>query len=346
MPTTLQAHQNYLKSQKPYCIDLLNRGLRDVRISLIDQCNFFCPHCKPGKQSESLRQKHSQLEFNQIIKLAKIFIKLGVKKIRLTGGEPLLRDRLPELISKLKDIGVADLALTTNGYFLSNYIYQLKKNGLDRITVSLNALDENIFKKMTGGHGTPKKTLQGIQACEKNGFLSVKINVLVKKGINENQIIPIATHFRETRHIVRFIEYMDVGTENNWSEKDVVTSNSILKKINKIFPLVPLNRNYPSEVASRYIYKDGKGEVGFISSISQPFCQDCQRLRLSSDGKLYTCLFAENSFDLKEHLHKNDSELSKIIQNIWKKREDQYSEMRFCANNNGRNKIEMYKIGG
>ncbi|MDP8264298.1 MAG: GTP 3',8-cyclase MoaA [Candidatus Aceula lacicola] len=344
MPT-LQMPLNF-SATETHCIDQLNRPLHDVRISLTDQCNFSCPHCKPTKQSQSLGKKKQLISFDEILRISKILIDLGVKKIRLTGGEPLLYKNLSFLIKQLKALGIEDLALTTNGYLLSDQAIQLKKSGLDRITVSLNSLDEKIYKKMTGGFGSPQNVLSGITSCEQAGFSSLKINVLVKKGMNESEIIPIVRYFRNTKHIVRFIEYMDVGTENNWSEKDVISSINILRKIHETFPVAPLEQNYRGEVARRYAYKNGKGEIGFISSISQPFCQDCNRLRLSSGGELYTCLFAENAFDLKKHLHKNNAELFKVLQNIWNKREDQYSEMRFCANNKNRNKIEMYRIGG
>ncbi len=346
MSSTLQAYPDCIKSEKNDFRDKLHRPLRDVRISVTEQCNFYCPHCKPNRKQKYSCASKNQLTFNEILRISKILVTIGIKKVRLTGGEPLLRVGLPKLILGLKNLGIEDLALTTNGFLLENFARLLKKNGLDRITVSLNALNQNIFQKMTGTRQSPQAILNAIKTCEQNGFKQIKINVLVKKTINEDEIIPLVKYFRGTGHILRFIEYMDVGTENHWDEKDVVSSSKILKSINHFFPVSALNKNYQGEVANRYAYEDGKGEIGFISSVSQPFCQDCHRLRLSSDGKLYNCLFSENSFDIRKHLHCDDLALSQLIQEMWKQREDKYSEIRFSSDNKKRNKIEMYKIGG
>ncbi len=331
--------------------DKLNRPLHDLRISVIDRCNFRCPYCMPKEQypqQYKFLQKSDWLTFGEIIRLVRIFTHLGVNKIRLTGGEPLLRPDLPNLLKQLHALdGISDSALTTNGSLLKKYAKDLKSAGLKRLTVSLDTLDSRIFKHMSGRHGSVKTVLDAIDAGAQAGFESIKINVVVQKGVNDHTIIDLVEHFRGTPHVLRFIEYMDVGTCNHWNFKYVFSSKEILNLISRDYPLEPVGSKYYGEVAKRYRYLDGKGEIGFISSVTQPFCRRCTRARLSTDGKLFTCLFATSGVDLRTPLREgaSDSELLNIIQDIWQKRDDQYSELRSTAPNPS-NKIEMFQIGG
>ncbi len=342
------------EDQESFICDQLGRRLRDLRISIIDQCNFRCPYCMPATKIKTTTQFLSSCEylpFTEIVRLVKIISSLGVRKIRITGGEPLLRENLNELISHIKKIrDINDIALTTNGHFLFRYAKLLKNAGLNRITVSLDSLNEKIFKIMSGGFGSVKNVLNGIHEAEKVGFKQIKINVVVQKGINEKYLLEIAEYFRGTNHIVRFIEYMDVGTQNDWRIKDVVPSSEIFHQINRVFELEPIESNYIGEVAKRYRYKDKKGEVGFISSVSQPFCRDCGRFRLSPDGKLYECLFADEGVDIKNLIHENfnDRQILETIRYAWKNRNGRYSECRSQTQNSSKKdkKIEMYQIGG
>ena len=311
-----------------------------------------------GEKYEFLPRPHI-LSFEEIERLARLFVAAGVSKIRVTGGEPLVRADLPELVSKLSAIdGVDDLTLTTNGYLLAQHAAALKDAGLNRLTISLDSLDEEIFKKMSGRPQGPARTLEGIRVASELGFSPIKINVVVQRGMNEHTLVDTARHFRGTGAIVRFIEFMDVGTRNGWELSKVVPASEILELIGAEFPVEPISPNYRGEVASRYRYTDGEGEIGIISSVSVPFCGDCSRARLSTDGKLFTCLFASVGTDLKTPMRSGatDDELAEIIARVWKNRDDRYSELRsrdtefagVAGEGDGqkRDRVEMYYIGG
>ncbi len=332
-------------------LDTLQRPIRDLRISVTDKCNFRCPYCMPaeifGEKYEFL-PKAEILTFEEITRLARIFVDLGVTKIRITGGEPLLRRDLETLIAKLSQInGVQDLTLTTNGYLLADKAQSLKDAGLRRLTVSLDAIDDQTFNLMSGrAHGT-ERVLEGIRFAEKAGFQAIKINAVVQKGINDHLVIDLAQHFHNTGHILRFIEFMDVGNRNNWNMDQVVPAAEIIDRIHTVLPLEPLDPNYTGEVAKRYRYLDGGGEIGIIASVTQPFCGDCTRARLSTDGKLYTCLFASEGTDLRDALRQGASSahLRNKITWTWRHRTDRYSEIR-TDHTPATHKIEMYQIGG
>ncbi|MCA9406920.1 MAG: GTP 3',8-cyclase MoaA, partial [Candidatus Omnitrophica bacterium] len=296
-------------------------------------------------------KKEEWLTFDEIIRLVRAFTQLGVKKVRLTGGEPLLRPDLPELIKELSQISdIEDLALTTNGMLLKEFAAQLKQAGLKRLNLSLDTLDSRVFHLMNGHRGSVDDVLDGLKAAEAVGFQSVKINVVVQRGVNDNTIMDMVRYFRNTGHVLRFIEYMDVGTCNDWRYEYVVPSQEIINMIQRAFPLEPVGPNYSGEVAARYRLKDGSGEIGMVSSVSQPFCQDCTRARLSADGKFYTCLFAKEGVSLKEYASAgySDEELTHYIQSIWHKREDRYSEIRSVNKEakTERERVEMFNIGG
>ncbi len=335
-------------------IDTLNRPLRDLRISLIDRCNFRCPYCMPSEQYHHAYQflnKKEWLNFEEIVRLARIFVDLGVTKLRLTGGEPLLRPDLDALIRQLSVIpGVEDLALTTNGSMLVQWASRLKAAGLGRLTVSLDTLDETIFHQMSGEKGPVKDVLEGIRAAEAAGFDSIKINAVIQRGVNDHTILDLVDFFRGTRHSVRFIEYMDVGNQNHWENAQVVPSSEIIALIDAEFPLQRIQGTQGGDTSETYRFKDGKGEVGFISSVTKAFCGTCNRLRLSADGKMYTCLFATHGMDLGGHLRNGatDEFLGHLIRVVWMKREDRYSETRsdFHHHSHASPKIEMYQIGG
>lgn len=331
--------------------DHFGRLLRDLRISVIDQCNFRCGYCMPkeifGPDYAFLPEKEL-LSFEEITRLASAFAKLGVHKIRLTGGEPLMRRNLDELVANLIQMdGIDDIALTTNGVFLKRDAQKLKDAGLMRVNISLDAIDDEVFKEINGKGVVTLPVLKGIEAAEQAG-LKVKINMVVKKGMNDEQIIPMARYFKDTNVILRFIEFMDVGNHNGWDFSNVISKKEIIEHIHNEFPLEPLEENYYGEVASRYRYQDGGGEIGVISSVSDSFCGDCSRMRLSADGKLYTCLFASSGFDMKEKLRAGmtDEELINEITGIWGHRKDRYSEERADLIDQDREKIEMSYIGG
>ena len=337
--------------------DKFGRGMRDLRISVTDRCNLRCFYCMPANPVErdgvkyTFLPKNEILNFEEITRLGKIFAGLGIKKIRLTGGEPLIRKDMEELISFLAGInGVEDIALTTNGCLLHQKARALKDAGLNRLTVSLDSLDDVVFKKINGREYGVDRVLMGIKKAENAGFGQLKINAVVRKGINDHTLIDLARHFKGTAHIVRFIEYMDVGNLNRWDMKHVVPADNIIAKINTVFPLEKVKPNYKGEVALRYRYKDGSGEIGIIASVTKPFCTNCTRIRLSTGGKLYTCLFAAQSIDLRNPLRMGagDNELKGIILNAWKNREDRYSELRniYTSDQLQPKKIEMFKIGG
>ena len=334
--------------------DKFGRPLNDLRISVTDRCNFRCPFCMPaetfGERYEFL-PKAEILTFEEIVRVAKIFVDLGVSKVRLTGGEPLLRNDLELLVYQLAAVkGIADLALTTNGYLLAEKAQALKDAGLHRITVSLHSLDDEVFGKMNGQGFTTERVLQGIETAARVGFSPLKINVVVQKGVNGHTVVDLARFFKRLGHVIRFIEYMDVGTLNGWRMDDVVSAEEIIRRIDKELPLEPLERSYPSEVALRYRYTDGKGEIGVIASVTKPFCGDCARMRLSAEGKLYTCLFASQGHDLKTHLRTgaSDESITELIASIWSNRTDRYSEERAELLEAGAHatRAEMFQLGG
>lgn len=329
-------------------VDALGRPLRDLRLSVIEACNFRCPYCMPADQ---IAEDHgldaaSRLSFDEIETLVRGFVRLGVRKLRLTGGEPLLRKRLPELVRRLAKIeGIDDLALTTNGSLLARQAAALRDAGLRRLTVSLDALDADVFRSLSGGRGEVSDVLAGIAAAEDAGFAPIKLNCVVQRGVNDDQVLPLVQRFRGSGHIVRFIEYMDVGTCNGWDASRVVPSAELRDRIHARWPLRSLDPNYRGEVASRYAFDDGNGEVGFVSSVSAPFCGDCHRARVSAEGKLYTCLFAGEGRDLRPTLQKGEIAFSEHVADLWSRREDRYSELRGAAGAS-RKHVEMYLIGG
>jgi cyclic pyranopterin phosphate synthase len=302
-------------------------------------------------ESYQFLPKDEILSFEEITRLSRIFAGLGVNKLRITGGEPLLRTDLHRLIAMLSGVGgVEDITLTTNGYLLAQQARQLKDAGLQRVTVSLDTLDDEIFKQMNGrGFGT-QRVLQGIQKAAEVGLAPIKINAVVQKGVNDHTIVDLARYFKGAGHIVRFIEYMDVGNRNGWKWDQVVPAAEIIRRIDAAMPLEPLDPNYRGEVAMRYRYQDGEGEIGVIASVTQPFCGDCTRARLSTDGKIYTCLFASDGLSLRDHMRAgaSDADLRDLITGIWGRRVDRYSEERteLAPRQNQRRKIEMYQIGG
>jgi len=295
--------------------------------------------------------KEELLSFEEITRLARIFVGLGVAKLRLTGGEPLLRNNLPGLVAMLSGIqGAGDLTLTTNGYLLAQMAQQLKDAGLQRITVSLDTLDEEIFKTMNGRGFGAERVLQGIRQAEAVGLAPLKINAVVQRGVNDHTVVDLARYFKGTGHIVRFIEYMDVGNLNGWKWDQVVSAEEIVQRIDAALPLEPLKSSYRGEVALRYRYRDGGGEIGVIASVTKPFCGDCTRSRLSTDGKIYTCLFASRGVSLRDPMRAgaSDEELRDLIAGIWNRRVDRYSEERteLAPLENASRKVEMYQIGG
>ncbi len=332
--------------------DQLRRPLQDLRISVTDRCNFRCTYCMPeeifGERYRFL-PRPEVLTFEEIARLAAIAVSLGVRKIRLTGGEPLLRVQLPRLVAQLRAISPElDLAMTTNGVLLPRHARDLRAAGLDRLTVSLDSLDEAVFRRMNGGKAAVQDVLDGIAAAEAAGFRQMKINAVVQRGVNEDSIVPLAAHFRGTGHAVRYIEYMDVGTRNDWSMEHVVPAAEIIGRIDAVFPLEPVTRQPASETARRWRYRDGAGEIGVIASVTQPFCGACSRLRLSADGRLFTCLFASAGTDVKGRLRAgaSDAELAEILAGTWRARTDRYSEVRTEETARQRNRVEMYAIGG
>ncbi|MDZ5784399.1 GTP 3',8-cyclase MoaA [Marinococcus luteus] len=331
--------------------DQLNRPLRDLRISVIDQCNFRCTYCMPaeifGPDFEFMGQDE-RLSFDEIVRVSRLFAGLGVEKLRLTGGEPLLRKNMPELIRRLTEIeGIKDIALTTNGVMLPAQAEKLKAAGLQRVNISLDALDDEVFASINGRKTGSKPVLKGIEAAKKAG-LTVKVNTVVKKGMNEEQILPMAMYFKQRGVNLRFIEFMDVGSTNGWNFGSVVTKRDIIDTIHQTFPIEPVDPGYYGEVADRYRYKDGSGEVGVISSVTESFCSTCTRARISADGKLFTCLFATEGYDLRNQLRSEDSDetIFNNIAGIWGRRTDRYSEERTEETARNRKRIEMSYIGG
>jgi GTP 3',8-cyclase len=333
--------------------DRLSRPLRDLRISVTDRCNFRCPYCMPaeifGERYEFL-PRADILTFEEIVRVSRATTRLGVDKIRITGGEPLLRKQIHTLIDSLADLpDVDDLTLTTNGVLLAEQAQQLKTAGLNRITISLDSLDPDVFRAMAGRDVSPDVVLAAINTAEQIGLSPIKINAVIKRGVNDHTFVDLAKHFHGTNHIVRFIEYMDVGNRNDWQLDHVVPAEEIISRINDVLPLEPVDANYQGEVARRYRYADGGGEIGVIASVTDPFCGDCTRLRLSTDGKLFTCLFASSGTDLRALLRDgaSDDELAARISEVWTNREDRYSEQRTGETAmNALKKVEMYQIGG
>jgi GTP 3',8-cyclase len=334
----------------PGRLDTLGRALRDLRISVTDRCNFRCVYCMPkdvfGPDYPFL-SRSDLLSFEEIARLARVFARHGVEKIRLTGGEPLLRRNLERLVAMLAEIPGIELTLTTNGSLLARKARALKAAGLHRVTVSLDSLDDRVFRAMNDADYPVADVLAGIDAAAQAGLAPVKINMVVKRGTNDASVVPMARHFRSSGHIVRFIEFMDVGTTNGWRMDEVVPSAEIVERISAEMPLEPVEPNYTGEVAERWRYRDGGGEIGVISSVTQAFCRTCTRARLSTEGMLYTCLFATAGYDLRSMLRgeASDEAIALALAGIWRARGDRYSEIR-TADTAKTRKIEMSYIGG
>ncbi|MFD6508252.1 MULTISPECIES: GTP 3',8-cyclase MoaA [unclassified Bacillus (in: firmicutes)] len=337
---------------KSVTLDKLDRPLKDLRISVTDRCNFRCRYCMPEEifgRDYSFLSNDKILSFDEIERITRIFVSLGVRKLRITGGEPLLRKGLPELIQRLNEIeGVEDIGLTTNGSLLKKFAPDLYKAGLSRVTVSLDSLNEERFSYLNGNRSKVKTVLAGIQAAAEAG-MKIKMNMVVQKGKNEQDIVQMAEYFKENKHILRFIEYMDVGNFNGWELGEVVSKQEIVEMIHKVMPLERIEANYPGEVATRYRYIGSDEEIGIISSVTDSFCSSCTRARISAEGKLYTCLFASKGNNLKELLRSGytDEEITNIIRDIWNNRSDRYSDERLSnTNKKTSRKIEMSHIGG
>ena len=339
--------------------DALGRPLHDLRISVTDRCNFRCVYCMPKEvfdKNYAYLPHSSLLSFEEITRVARLFIAHGVEKIRLTGGEPLLRKNLEALVAQLRSLQTPsgrplDLTLTTNGSLLARKARSLKDAGLDRVTVSLDAIDDAVFKRMNDVDFAVSDVLEGIDAAHAAGLGPVKVNMVVKGGMNDDQILPMARHFKGTPTILRFIEYMDVGASNGWNMDEVVPSSEVVQRIGAELPLAPLNANYTGETAARWRYLDGGGEVGVISSVTGAFCKDCSRMRLSTEGKLYTCLFATRGHDLRALLRAghDDLAIAGAVARLWRGRDDRYSETRTIHTDGlqrGARRVEMSYIGG
>jgi cyclic pyranopterin phosphate synthase len=329
-------------------VDTLGRPIRDLRISVTDRCNFRCSYCMPKtvfNRDFKFMPHDSLLTFEEIERVARLFVDQGVEKLRITGGEPLMRKNLERLIEKLAKLPV-ELTLTTNGSLLARKAQSLKDAGLQRVTVSLDALDDETFKKMNDMDFPVADVLEGIETAAGIG-LPVKINMVVKRGVNDQAILPMVRHFKGSGHIVRFIEYMDVGSSLGWKMDEVVPSREVVERINAELPIEPANPNYRGEVARRWKFKDGSGEIGVISSVTEAFCSSCTRLRLSPEGSLYTCLFAQGGHDIRQLLRGggDDETITRAIQGIWQQRGDRYSEIR-TADTAAARKVEMHYIGG
>ena len=333
--------------------DTFGRTIHDLRISVTDRCNFRCPYCMP---KEAFGPDHPFLAdsrlmtHDELAKIVRVFLALGVEKIRITGGEPLLRNDLPEIIRTIKrDLGVPDVSLTTNGWLLSRQAAALRAAGLDRLNVSVDSLDETTAGRMNGLGFSVARVLGGIDAAAAEGF-PIKVNCVVLRGVNDGEIIPLCEYFRSRGHTLRFIEFMDVGNTNHWSLAQVVPAREIVARISAAWPLVPVGPAYRGEVASRYRYADGRGEIGIVSSVTEPFCKDCNRSRLSADGKLFTCLFASTGWDVLGRVRSGatDAQVLDFVAGIWRARSDRYSDQRAEKPEavTGREKIEMSYIGG
>ena len=339
--------------------DALSRPLHDLRISVTDRCNFRCVYCMPKEvfdKDYAYLPHSSLLSFEEITRIARLFVAHGVEKIRLTGGEPLLRKNLERLVGMLAELRTPygrplDLTLTTNGSLLARKAQSLKDAGLNRVTVSLDSLDDATFKRMNDVDFAVGDVLEGLEAAHKAGLGPIKVNMVVKAGMNDQEIVPMARHFKGSPYILRFIEYMDVGASNGWNMREVVPSAEVVRRISAEMPLAPVDANYTGETAARWRYVNGGGEVGVISSVTQAFCKDCSRARLSTEGKLYTCLFATRGSDLRALLRagRSDAEISTAIAHLWRARSDRYSETRTINTEGlvlGARKVEMSYIGG
>lgn len=339
---------NAVPAAAPLPLDHLGRPLRDLRLSVIEACNFRCDYCMPADRVPDGHglDAASRMSFDQIETLVRGFVRVGMRKLRITGGEPLLRRDLPELVARLAVIpGIRDVALTTNGSLLARQARALRAAGLQRLTVSLDALDPDVFARLSGGRGDVVQVLEGIRAAEEAGFAPLKLNCVVQRGVNDHEVLPLVERFRGTGHVVRFIEYMDVGTCNGWEQARVVPSAELLGRIHARWPLRALGPQHRGEVAERHAFEDGGGEIGFVSSVTAPFCSDCSRARVSADGHLYTCLFAAGGIDLKPALAGGELALAERIAGLWADRADRYSEERGHAVRSGR-RVEMFLIGG
>ncbi|QIW18067.1 GTP 3',8-cyclase MoaA [Bacillus thuringiensis] len=331
--------------------DSLERPLQDLRISVIDRCNFRCAYCMPAEvfgPDYAFLQEEFLLTFDEIERLARLFISMGVNKIRLTGGEPLLRKDLPKLIARLAKLeGLKDIGLTTNGIHLAKQAKALKDAGLKRVNISLDAIEDHVFQKINGRNVSTKPVLKGIEAAKAAG-LEIKVNMVVKKGMNDSQILHMARYFKEQEIQLRFIEFMDVGSTNGWNFEQVITKEQLIEKINRVYPIEPVQPRYFGEVAKLYRYVGSDAEIGFITSVSESFCSSCTRARISADGKFFTCLFGTKGTDLRTLLRENisDASLLKILQHTWRYRTDRYSDERTVESTNKRSKVEMSYIGG
>lgn len=333
--------------------DVLDRPMTDLRLSVTDRCNFRCTFCMPADRTYHFLPRPQILTFEELTRLARLFLDLGVEKIRVTGGEPLLRAEIEGLVASLAALdGLRDLALTTNAYLLPKKAEALKRAGLDRVTVSLHSLDAETFGCINGLGLKLEPVLRGIDAAVGAGLDPVKLNIVVIQGVNDHEIVDLARYGRDHGCVVRFIEYMDVGTVNAWDPEKVISAQQIVERVDQVFPLEPVDRLRPGDVANRFRYRDGGGEIGVITSVTRPFCGDCSRVRLSAEGKLYTCLFSAVGHDLKTLLRAGagDEELRDEIRSIWRRRTDRYSEERTAALRAGRfvpaEKVEMFRIGG
>ena len=341
---------NAVSKPVPTLADTRRRPLRDLRISVTDRCNFRCTYCMPkevfGRDFQFL-ERSQLLSFDEIARLVQIFREQGIEKVRITGGEPLVRRQLEKLIAMLAQEPGLDLTLTTNGSLLKQKAQALKDAGLKRITVSLDSLDDGVFRAMNDVDFPVAKVLEGIEEADRAGFAPIKVNMVVKRGVNDQHVLQMARYFRGTGHILRCIEFMDVGSTNGWQLEHVVPSRELANRVSAVFPIEPADPNYVGEVAERWRYLDGQGEIGFISSVTQAFCRDCTRARLSAEGGLYTCLFAAQGTDLRAHLRTgaSDEELARIIRQVWSARTDRYSEIR-TAETARLHKVEMSYIGG
>lgn len=331
-------------------VDRRNRAVHDLRISVTDRCNFRCIYCMPRAIFDAdypFLPRQDLLSFEEITRIARVFAARGVRKIRITGGEPLLRKHLENLIEQLARIPDVELTLTTNGVLLPRMAQRLRDAGLHRVTISLDAIDDETFRAMNDADYPVAAVLKGIEAAEKAGLAPIKVNMVVKRGVNDHAIIDMARHFRGSGHILRFIEFMDVGSSNGWDMGAVVPSREVIDRIHTLYPVEAVEANYNGEVAERWRYLDGAGEIGVISSVTQAFCSTCTRIRLSTEGKLYTCLFAQAGHDMRTLVRNgaSDAELDSAIATVWHHRDDRYSEIR-TANTAGLRKIEMSYIGG
>ncbi|MDA8257382.1 MAG: GTP 3',8-cyclase MoaA [Betaproteobacteria bacterium] len=349
--TTLPPGRDLVAPPEGELVDLRQRRVRDLRISVTDRCNFRCVYCMPKEVFDDdydFLPRSKLLSFEEIMRVARVFVEQGVEKIRLTGGEPLLRKHIENLIEQLAKLPV-EITLTTNGSLLRKKARALKDAGLHRVTVSLDGIDDAVFKRMNDVDYAVGDVLDGIAAAAAVGLAPIKVNCVVKRGANDDQILPLARHFRGSGHILRFIEYMDVGSSNGWRMDEVVPSVEVVARINAEFPLQAVDANYAGEVAERWRYADGGGEIGVISSVTQAFCATCTRIRLSTEGQLYTCLFAQAGHDLRAMLRQGagDEALRREIAAVWRGRDDRYSEIRTAATElPGRAKVEMSYIGG